>query len=453
MEGRTAKECRPFHHKAIFVPPGDEHDQGDLWLGLGRMDVPGDGVQLVVLPDGTSTLCNLIRFVPAPQPGLAKHKGAGYDVKKNVKCRTMPIGGEMRYAFGHAVGTLGDDVIVETDMTPSVRRLPVRNLGSSGQDGVEIRTCPSNGMDAVWDPITAPPVDGATLHMEADGMLNGSHHRLGQTSVRFRPAFFDVFCDFSDIGASTMRVVGRLNGAVVFDNPDVPNGLIGSGDRWPRCGGKLGRPTPCYRWWWGNPFPFLFGGSVHLIDELLMLADGPPGTEVDNLDVLRFQYKDIPEVTFTDFVALEYKRVEITPTLEGCPTPVGQVAHYEVRDELTGEVVQEGDAPVGADGKIIIEVWYKGSCIIHIEFGRYLQKNTEPRELENLNFFDVFFHAGDADGDNEVSIGDYAILSAAFGSSPGTPSWDPRCDFDCDDEISIGDYALLSANFGMTGDD
>lgn len=453
MERREKKECRPFHHHAIHVPPGGPHDQGDIWIGLGRMDEPGHGVQLVTLPNGTSALCNLIRLVPAPQPGLARHKGAGYNVKMNKACRTVTFAGEMRYAFGHAVKSLGDDVIVESDMASAARRLPVRNLGSSGQDGVEFHTCPSNGMDAVWDPIGAPPVDGAFLQMEAMGILNGNHSRLGQTQVRFRPAFFDVFCDFSDIGATSMKVIGRRAGSVVFQSNDVPNGLIGSGDRWPRCGGKLGRPTPCFRWWWGSDFPFLHLGSMYVIDELLLLADGPPGTQLDNLDVLRFNTRDIPEITFSDFVALEYKRVEITPTLEGCPDPAGEMAHYQVRDADTGEVVQEGDAPVGADGKIIIEVWYKGRCIIHIEFGRYLQKNTDPRVLENLNFFDVFFKAGDADGDNEVSIGDFALLSSAFGSSPGMPNWDPMCDFDCDDEITIGDYALLSTNFGEVGDD
>lgn len=455
MESRTKKECRPFHHKAIFVPPGDEHDQGDIWIGLGRMDLPGHGIQLVTLPDGTAALCNLIRLVPAPQPGLARHKGAGYDIKMNKGCRTVTVAGEMRYAFGHAVEVFGDNTIAESSMGYDPRSFSwgASNPSYPAGPGGRFITCPSNGMDAVWEELTAPPSDGDSLTMEAYGMLNGVHHRLGTTQCRHRPAFFDIFTDFSDIGASTMRVVGRRSGSVIFISDDFANGLVGSADRWPRCGGKLGRPTPCYRWWWGTDIPFLHGGSVYVIDELLMLADGPPGTVVDDLDELHFYTQGIPEITFTDFQALEYKRVEITPTLQGCPDPAGQMAHYEVRDADTGEVVQEGDAPVGADGKLIIEVWYKGRCIIHIEIGRYLQKNTDPRVLENLNFFDVFLLAGDADGDNEVSIGDFALLSAAFGSSPGTPTWDPRCDFDCDDEITIGDYALLSSNFGEVGDD
>lgn len=60
---------------------------------------------------------------------------------------------------------------------------------------------------------------------------------------------------------------------------------------------------------------------------------------------------------------------------------------------------------------------------------------------------------GDVDGDNEVSIGDYAVLSAAFGSGPGDPNWDPEADLNGDDSVDIGDYAILSGNFGEAGDD
>ncbi len=59
---------------------------------------------------------------------------------------------------------------------------------------------------------------------------------------------------------------------------------------------------------------------------------------------------------------------------------------------------------------------------------------------------------GDADGDNEVSIGDYAVISAAYGSIVGDPNWLASADLDGDLEVSIGDYAILSANYGLVGD-
>lgn len=65
---------------------------------------------------------------------------------------------------------------------------------------------------------------------------------------------------------------------------------------------------------------------------------------------------------------------------------------------------------------------------------------------------DVSLFNGDCDGDNEVGIGDYAILSAAFGSSPGDPNWDAEADLNGDDSVDIGDFAIQSGNFNMLGD-
>ena len=59
---------------------------------------------------------------------------------------------------------------------------------------------------------------------------------------------------------------------------------------------------------------------------------------------------------------------------------------------------------------------------------------------------------GDCDGDNEVAIGDFSLLSTAFNSVPGDPNWNAECDLSGDDEVDIGDYAILSFNFGMIGD-
>ncbi|MBX7134583.1 MAG: putative Ig domain-containing protein [Fimbriimonadaceae bacterium] len=59
---------------------------------------------------------------------------------------------------------------------------------------------------------------------------------------------------------------------------------------------------------------------------------------------------------------------------------------------------------------------------------------------------------GDADGDNEVAIGDFAVISAAYGSAIGDPNWLASADLDGDLEVSIGDYAILSANYGLAGD-
>lgn len=64
-----------------------------------------------------------------------------------------------------------------------------------------------------------------------------------------------------------------------------------------------------------------------------------------------------------------------------------------------------------------------------------------------------FFINGDADPDNEVNLVDYATVSAAFGSTPGHPNWNPMADLDEDGEVTLVDIGIVAANFGTAGDD
>lgn len=59
---------------------------------------------------------------------------------------------------------------------------------------------------------------------------------------------------------------------------------------------------------------------------------------------------------------------------------------------------------------------------------------------------------GDVDNDNEVSIGDYALLSVAYNSFVGDPNWVAGADLNGDEGVDIADYAILSQNYGLLGD-
>ena len=59
---------------------------------------------------------------------------------------------------------------------------------------------------------------------------------------------------------------------------------------------------------------------------------------------------------------------------------------------------------------------------------------------------------GDCDDDNEVGIGDYSILSAAYGTNLGDGGYSDAADLNADETVDIGDYAILSANYGLNGD-
>ena len=59
---------------------------------------------------------------------------------------------------------------------------------------------------------------------------------------------------------------------------------------------------------------------------------------------------------------------------------------------------------------------------------------------------------GDSDGDNEVGIGDFAILSVAYGSEHTDGTYVEESDFNGDLVIDIADYALLAAHYFEEGD-
>lgn len=55
---------------------------------------------------------------------------------------------------------------------------------------------------------------------------------------------------------------------------------------------------------------------------------------------------------------------------------------------------------------------------------------------------------GDVNGDRIVNILDLAALGKAYGSSPGSPNWNPQADINSDLIIDVLDLAILSKNYG-----
>lgn len=82
----------------------------------------------------------------------------------------------------------------------------------------------------------------------------------------------------------------------------------------------------------------------------------------------------------------------------------------------------------------------------------YPPLNEPALPIDAIYVPDMTLYVGDCDSDNEIGISDFAILSAAYGTSVYDPGSDTRADLDGDLEISIGDYAILSGNYGLVGD-
>ncbi|MBX7133172.1 MAG: hypothetical protein K1X67_10895 [Fimbriimonadaceae bacterium] len=109
--------------------------------------------------------------------------------------------------------------------------------------------------------------------------------------------------------------------------------------------------------------------------------------------------------------------------------------------------------PLGPGGAFELETGFGGPAEILVKNWHWLRKSSGPITLGQPIVLDFSLTNGDCDGDNEVGIGDYALISSSYGLVPGDENYLYEADLNGDEEVGIADYAILSANYGMMGDE
>lgn len=134
--------------------------------------------------------------------------------------------------------------------------------------------------------------------------------------------------------------------------------------------------------------------------------------------------------------------------------PTGYWATIEVRDSANNQLLETRWLALGPNGSYSFSTNKVGNRYLVAKVWHWLAKKTGTMNLTN-NWTGVNFSLknGDVNQDNEVSVGDYAILSAAFGTSLGDAGFWSAADLNGDESIDVGDYAILSQNFGLVGDE
>ena len=54
----------------------------------------------------------------------------------------------------------------------------------------------------------------------------------------------------------------------------------------------------------------------------------------------------------------------------------------------------------------------------------------------------------DVNGDGVVNMADVVLVLLAFGSTPGSPNWNPRCDITQQGKVDMSDVVIVLENFG-----
>jgi hypothetical protein len=55
---------------------------------------------------------------------------------------------------------------------------------------------------------------------------------------------------------------------------------------------------------------------------------------------------------------------------------------------------------------------------------------------------------GDVNADGIINMKDLEIMKAAYGSTPGSPNWNPACDLNGDGRVNILDVTKATGNYG-----
>lgn len=161
-------------------------------------------------------------------------------------------------------------------------------------------------------------------------------------------------------------------------------------------------------------------------------------------------------MNFANVPGLQYVVVPGLPTIDGEVTFSGldefatppSSAMFEIRDATNTTLLDTQTVSVSPSGAYTLVAPGNGQYVVSLKTGTWLRKNVSATVTNgSATGVNLVLVNGDIDDDNEVSIGDYALLSQNFGSGG------PTGDLNLDGSVDIGDFAILSANFGVLGDD
>jgi hypothetical protein len=175
----------------------------------------------------------------------------------------------------------------------------------------------------------------------------------------------------------------------------------------------------------------------------------------------------IRQAAATMFVDSNARTISGTVTLQGLSGNGGRPSFItaEIRNASNGASLGVQTVPLGAAGQYRLldpSQGTGGSYTVLIKTSHWLRASvTATTTGGNATGRNVSLINGDVDGDNEVSILDYILLSANFGREKATEVlWDypdqdgiriSDSDLDGDDNVSILDYLILSGNYGIPG--
>ncbi|MGC8784150.1 MAG: dockerin type I domain-containing protein [Armatimonadota bacterium] len=131
----------------------------------------------------------------------------------------------------------------------------------------------------------------------------------------------------------------------------------------------------------------------------------------------------------------------------------GQPVEVQVRPAGDTVPLETHRISLDANSSLQLITSLRGVYDVSFKGGHWLRRTVPGVQLSGTVHLETSLQNGDIDGDNEVSLFDFGMLVAAFGSMPGDSTWNANADLDGDEEVSLFDFGILVRNFGAIGDE
>lgn len=140
--------------------------------------------------------------------------------------------------------------------------------------------------------------------------------------------------------------------------------------------------------------------------------------------------------------------------LGGYERPILVPATVTVVRGTASQAVETYLGPNGEFRVVLNPALSEGRADVFVKPWHWLRKRTADVDLlaSGANIGAITCLDGDVDGDNEVDIVDFGLLSQAYDSTPQDCHWTWAADLNGDLSVDIGDFAILSETFGGSGD-
>ena len=197
-----------------------------------------------------------------------------------------------------------------------------------------------------------------------------------------------------------------------------------------------------------------------------------------NAHEIRIQYFSPGSAASLDFIMTERGKAQAPQAVPGTPPGASGQASLRVKVSWLGRAPAPNDtwaqpltlslsvpgnpAPVGSypgatdrNGVAIYNNLPAGTYDVHVKGAHSLQNARAGIVLASNQAADVDMKAlveGDVDGDNCVTVDDFAVVQAMVGTDKNTPGYNSAADLNGDGQVTVADVSLLRSGFDRCGD-